>query len=58
MASLRGKTEMEFQCPSCKIKISKADASPSTDLETMLSLLQSQCKLCSKKFKIANMFNK
>ena len=54
MASLRGKTEMESQCPSCKIKISKTDASPSTDLETMLSLLQTQCKLCSKKFKIAN----
>ena len=45
---------MESQCPSCKIKISKTDASPSTDLETMLSLLQTQCKLCSKKFKIAN----
>ena len=54
MASLREKTEMESQCPSCKIKISKTDASPSTDLETMLSLLQTQCKLCSKKFKIAN----
>ena len=53
-ASLRGKTEMESQCPSCKIKISKTDASPSTDLETMLSLLQTQCKLCSKKFNIAN----
>ena len=41
MASLRGKADMESQCPSCKIKISKTDVSPSTDLETMLSLLQS-----------------
>ena len=56
MASLRGKTGMESQCPWCKIKISKTDGSPSTDLETMLSLLQIQCKLCSKKFKIANHF--
>ena len=40
MASLRGKTEMESQYPSCKIAISKADASSSTDLKTMLSLLQ------------------
>ena len=54
MASLSGKTEMESQCPSRKIKISKTDATPSTDLETMLSLLQTQYKLCSKKFKIAN----
>ena len=42
MASLRGKTEIEFQCPSCEINISKTDASPSTDLETMLSLLQTK----------------
>ena len=42
MASLRGKTEMESQYPPCKIKISKTDASPSTDLETMLSLLQTR----------------
>ena len=55
MASLRGKTEMESQCPSCKIKISKTDASPSTDSETMLSLLPIQCKACSKKSKIANL---
>ena len=52
MASLRGKTEMESQCSSCKIEISKTDASPSTDLERMLSLLQTKCKACSKKFKI------
>ena len=31
MALLRGKTEKESQRPSCKIKISKTDASPSTD---------------------------
>ena len=30
------------------------DTSPSTDLETMLSLVQTKCKVCSKKFKIAN----
>ena len=54
MASLRGKTEMESQFPSCKIKISKTDASPSTDLETMLLLLQTKSKVCSKKFKITN----
>ena len=54
MASLRGKTQMESQCSSCKINISKTDTSPSTDLETMLSLLQRQCKLYSKKFNIAN----
>ena len=45
---------MESQCPSCKIKISKTDASPSTDLETMLSFFQTKCKVCSKKFKIKN----
>ena len=45
---------MESECPSCKIKISKTDANPSTDLETMLSLLQPKCKVCSKKFKIKN----
>ena len=45
---------MESQCPSCKIKIWKTDASPSTDLETTLSLLQTKCKVCSKKFMIAN----
>ena len=47
---------MESQCPSYKIKISKTDASPSADLETMLSLLQAQWKLYSKKFKIVNHF--
>ena len=46
---------MESQCPSYKIKISKTDASPA-DLETMLSLLQAQWKLYSKKFKIVNHF--
>ena len=54
MASLRGKIETESQCPSHKIKISKTDASPSTDLETMLSLLQTKCEVCSKKFKMKN----
>ena len=54
MASLRGKTEMESQCPSCKIKISKTDASPSIDLETMLSLLKTKWKVRSKNFKINN----
>ena len=41
MASLRRKTGMESECPSCKIKISKQNASAFTNLETMLSLLQS-----------------
>ena len=54
MATLTGKTEVESECTSCKIKISKTDTSPSTDLETMLSLLQPKCKVCSKKFKITN----
>ena len=54
MTSLRGKIEIESQCPSCKIKISKTDASPSTDLETMLSFFQTKCKVCSKKFEIKN----
>ena len=48
------KTEMEYQCPSCKIKISKKGTSSSTYLETMLSLLQTKCKIFSKTFKIAN----
>ena len=54
MATLRGKTEMESKCPSCKIKISKTDASPSTDLETMISLLRTKYKVYSKTFKITN----
>ena len=52
MAALRGKTEMESKYPNCKIEISGTEASLSTDLETMLSLLQTKCKVCSKKFKI------
>ena len=54
MGSMRGKTEMESQCPSWKIKISKTDASPSTDLETTLLLLQTKYIVCSKTFKIKN----
>ena len=54
MAPLREKNKMESGCPSCKIKVSKTDASPSTDLETMISLLQTKHKVCSKKFKITN----
>ena len=45
---------MESECPLCKIKISKTDASPSTDLETKLSLLQTKCKVCNKQFKLTN----
>ena len=45
---LSGKNEEESQCPACKINTLKADISPSTDLQTLLSLLKIQCNICSK----------
>ena len=54
IASLKGETEMEAQYPSCNIKVSKKDASPSTDLETILLLPQTKCEVYSKKFKITH----
>ena len=42
------KNEEESQCPACKINALKADISPSTDLQTLLSLLKIQCNICSK----------
>ena len=42
------KTEEESQCSVCKIDTLKADISPSSDLQTLLSLLKIQCNTCSK----------
>ena len=49
-ACLSGKNEEESQYSVCKINILKADISPSSDLQTLLSLPKIQCKTCSKKF--------
>ena len=56
-ACLSGKYEEESQCPVCKINILKTDISPSSDLQTLLSLLKIQCKRCSKKFLISTHYN-
>ena len=45
---LSGKNEEESQFPACKINTFKADISPSSDLQTLLSLLKMQCNRCSK----------
>ena len=45
---LSGKNEEESQCPACKVNTLKADISPSTYLQTLLSLLKIQCSICSK----------
>ena len=39
-ACLSGKNEEQLQCPACKINILKIDISPSSDLQTLLSLLK------------------
>ena len=39
-ACLSGKNEEQSQCPACKINILKVDISPSSDLQTLLSLLK------------------
>ena len=52
MATTRGRSEIESTCSLCRIEISKTDVKPSADLETMLSLLQTECKLYHKKLKI------
>ena len=56
-ACLSGKYEEEPQCPVCKINILKADIIPSSDLQSLLSLLKIQCKRCSKKFLIITHYN-
>ena len=56
-ACLSGKNEEESQCPACKMNILKADISPSSDLQTLLSLLKIQCNICSKKFLISTHYN-
>ena len=48
-ACLNGKNEEKSQCPARKINILKAGISPSSDLQTLLSLLKIQCNICSKK---------
>ena len=47
---LNGKNEEESQCPACKINTFKADISPSSDLQTLLSLLKIQCNTCSTRY--------
>ena len=47
---LSGKNEEESQCPACKINTLKADISPSSDLQTLLSLLKIQCNTCSTRY--------
>ena len=52
-----GKNEQESQCPACKINTLKADISPSSDLQTLLPLLKTQCNTFSKKLFIATQYN-
>ena len=40
VACLSGENEEESWCPACKIIILKADISPSSDLQTLLSLIK------------------
>ena len=46
---LSGKNEEESQCPACKINTFKVHISPSSDFQTLLSLLKIQCNTCSKR---------
>ena len=45
---LCGKNEEESRFPARKINTLKAGIRPSTDLQTLLSLLNIQCNICSK----------
>ena len=56
-ACLSGKNEEESQCPACKINILKVDISLSSGLQTLLPLLNIQCKRCNKKFLISTHYN-
>ena len=51
------KNEEKSQCPAFKKNILKADISPSSDLQTLLSLLKIQCKTCNIKFLISTHYN-
>ena len=51
------KNEEESQYPTCKINIFKADISPSSDWETLLSLLKIKCKTCNEKLLISTHYN-
>ena len=42
--------EEESQCPACKINTLKAGISPSSDLQTLLSLLKIQCNTCTTRY--------
>ena len=57
VACSSGKSEEEAQFPTCKIDILKADISPSSDLQTLLSLLKIKYKTRSKKFVISTPYN-
>ena len=57
MFFLSGKNEEEPQCTACIINISKEDISPSSDFQTLPSLLKIQCNTCSKKFFISTHYN-
>ena len=45
---LSGKNEEESLCPACKKNSLKPEIGPSSDLQTLLSLLKIQCNTCSK----------
>ena len=54
---LSGKNEEESQYSACKINTLKADISPSSDLQILLSLFTIQCNTCSKKFLMKTHYN-
>ena len=54
---LSGKNHGKSQCSVCKINTLKADIVPSSDLQTLLSMLKIQCNTFSKKFLISIHYN-
>ena len=54
---LSGKNEEESQYSACEINTLKADISPSSDLQILLSLFTIQCNTCSKKFLMKTHYN-
>ena len=54
---LSGKNQGKSQCSVCKINTLKADIVPSSDLQTLLSMLKIQCNTFSKKFLISIHYN-
>ena len=54
---LSGKNQGKSHCSVCKINTLKADIVPSSDLQTLLSMLKIQCNTFSKKFLISIHYN-